>query len=261
MTNELNDELFNLVEDTKEGTQVRTIADIFERNIGVPISKRDIEKEYTARTMAAKISFPLTLTTKEELVATLEKAPGDVQRQLRTFHDSYERYGLLREGTGKKILYTWNPKKKSELDTIVRPAAREIFKTELDRDAFVNSKGNKCGLCGISSKEERLAVDHWRAHSVYNIDEQGIAVLLCETCNNIHHNYDASKCIVNNKNNIVYIKNWIKIEKVVRELGFLPNEDDLKTQYENIQKVNEYYDTIHPFPSDFWEGLDKVKMD
>jgi hypothetical protein len=309
-----NNECFNLVEMTKEGTQLRTIAVIFENNIGNPISKRDIEKEYTARTMAAKISFPITFTSMEHLIASLDYAPGDVQRQLRTFHVKFKRYGLVRKEnptnkppglsslnrdklvalslkynmgsvdgvTNKKltkdelkkqiqncdlyqeeldnyendnILYIWNPKKKSDLDTIVRPALRNIFKTDLDRDAFVQSKEDKCELCEISSKEERLAVDHWRAHSVYNIDEQGIAVLLCETCNNIHHNYDASKCIVNNKDNIKYIKNWIKTEKKVREMGYLPNEEDLKTQGENIQTVNVYYETMHPLPPEFWEGL------
>lgn len=198
----------------------------------------------------------------EELVATLDYAPGDVQRQLRTFHDKFKRYGLVREGEGETIKYIWTPKKKSDLDTIIRPALRNIFKSDLERDAFIQSKEDKCELCGISSKEERLAVDHWRAHSVYNIDEQGIAVLLCETCNNIHHNYDASKCIVNNKNNIKYIKNWIKVEKRVREMGYLPNEEDLKTQGENIQKVIEYYETIQPIAPEFWEGLaEKVKTD
>lgn len=172
------EQYFNLVEMTKEGTQLRTIAVIFENNISNPISKRDIEKEYTARTMATKITFPLTFTTMEELVATLDYAPGDVKRQLRTFHDRFKRYGLVREGEGDTIKYIWTPKKKSDLDTIIRPALRNIFKSDLERDAFVQSKEDKCELCGISSKEERLAVDHWRAHSVYNIDEQGIAVLL-----------------------------------------------------------------------------------
>jgi hypothetical protein len=256
------EQYFNLVEMTKEGTQLRTIAVIFENNISNPISKRDIEKEYTARTMASKISFPLTFTSMEHLIASLDYAPGDVQRQLRTFHDKFKRYGLVREGEGDSIKYIWTPKKKSELDTIVRPALRNIFKTDLERDAFVQSKEDKCELCEISSKEERLAVDHWRAHSVYNVDEQGIAVLLCEKCNNIHHNYDASKCIVNNKDNIKYIKNWIKTEKKVREMGYLPNEEDLKTQGENIQKVNEYYETMHPLAPEFWEGLvEKVKTD
>jgi len=323
-----NNEYFNLVEMTKEGTQLRTIAVIFENNISNPISKRDIEKEYTTRTMAANVTFPVTFTSVEHLIESLDYAPGDVQRQLRTFHVKFKRYGLVRKenptnkppglsslnrdklvalclkynidtvvdvftkknGVTKKkltkdelkkqiqncdlyqeeldnyendnILYIWTPKKKSELDTIVRPALRNIFKSDLERDAFVQSKEDKCELCEISSKEERLAVDHWRAHSVYNIDEQGIAVLLCETCNNIHHNYDASKCIVNNKNNVKYIKNWIKTEKKVREMGYLPNEEDLKTQGENIQKVIEYYETIQPLAPEFWEGLvDKMKTD
>ena len=309
-----NNEYFNLVEMTKGETQLRTIADIFERNIGVPISKRDIEREYTIRTMFSKVSFPIVIASIVELIATADLAPGDVQRQLRTLHEKFQRYGLSRkerektnkppnpnslnktelialcmkynidiDGVPKKhltkkklqekikdcepfqeewgnyenhnILYTWTPKKKSELDTIVRPALRNIFKTDLERDAFVQSKEDKCELCGISSREERLAVDHWRAHSVYNVDEQGIAVLLCETCNNVHHNYDASKCIVNNKNNIKYIKNWIKTEKRVREMGYLPNEEDLKSQGENIQIVIDYYETIQPLAPEFWEGL------
>jgi hypothetical protein len=67
---------------------------------------------------------------------------------------------------------------------------------------------------------------------------------------------------VNNKNNVKYIKSWIKVEKRVREMGYLPNEEDLKSQGENIQIVNDYYETIQPLAPEFWEGLaEKIKTD
>jgi hypothetical protein len=38
-------------------------------------------------------------------------------------------------------------------------------------------------------------------------------------------------------------------------MGYLPNEEDLKSQGENIQTVVEYYAAIQPLAPEFWEGL------
>jgi hypothetical protein len=253
-------EYINLSDLTKRGTQLGLIAEIFEDNVGKPITKRYIEKEYTFKYMHKNVTYPIV--SEEEHRNQLLEAPGDVQRQLRTFHDKFKKYGLKQEGkTGKKednnVIYTWTPKLKTDMETKIQPAARNIFKTKKMVNDFMKSKKNKCELCDDSNKDERLAVDHWRAHSIYNVDDEKIAVLLCETCNNIHHNYDASKCMINNKDNIKYIQNWVKIEKRVRDCGFMPNEHDKNTQNNNIQFIKDYYtnELNVPLQENFWENL------
>ena len=108
-------------------------------------------------------------------------------------------------------------------------------------------------MCGTN--HSRMAVDHWRAHSVYNIDDPRIAVLLCETCNNIHHNYDAIKIPLKYKNDLQILKSWVKKEKEIRSYGFVPNEEDSKQQKEIIQQLVTHYNDLIPLPESFWEGL------
>ncbi len=86
-----------------------------------------------------------------------------------------------------------------------------------------------------------MAVDHWRAHSIYNIDDVKIAVLLCEDCNNIHSNRDASRIMTKHKNDISVIQNWIKKEREIRDNGFEPNSEDKKAQDDNIKVIIDYW--------------------
>ena len=61
--------------------------------------------------------------------------------------------------------------------------------------------------------------------------------MLCERCNNIHHDRDASFCAKKNSNNSKYVKNWIKLEKDKQEKGFFPNEKDKQDQINNIKEM------------------------
>lgn len=253
-----------------EVTQLRRIAEVFDTHPHIPISKREVEKRFAVSEMFAKIKYPITITSQQDAVDKLDNAPGDLQRQVRTFFDKFSEYGLHKQEKNKKekkkkakktqepdddsdnVMYTFIPISKADSETIVRPALRNIFKNKVERDGFIRSKGGKCQLC-LSKK--RLAVDHWRAHSVYNIDDPRIAILLCEKCNNTHHNFDASHCIKKNKD-VSYLRNWIKIEKEIRGYGFKPNEVDLNTQRESIEHVNNYYcENKNPLQDSFWEGL------
>ena len=258
-----------------EVTQLRRIAEIFDTHRHIQISKREVEKRFAVSEMFSKIKFPITFTSLQDVIDNLDNAPGDVQRQLRSFFEKFAKYGLHKQEKKKKekkkkakktkddidsdsdsdsdnVMYTFNPILKSECEAIVRPALRNIFKNKLERDGFIQSKGGKCQLCDST---ERLAIDHWRAHSVYNIDDPRIAVLLCEKCNNTHHNFDASHCIKKNKE-VPYLTNWIKIEKEIRGYGFQPNEVDLNTQRESIANVNDHYCQYGaPLPDSFWEEL------
>lgn len=171
----------------------------------------------------------LGIVTVEDLLEA-GSIPGDVQRQIRTVVSN--RQLIKRVPEEQEIFYKLNDEEKKIT------CQRNLFKTQEDRDSFVNSKKNKCEMC--SSEDNRMAIDHWRAHSVYNIDDEKIAVLLCETCNNIHHNVDASKILIKKKEDISIINNWISIETRIRESGFYPNTDDLSSQVKNISEVTRY---------------------
>ena len=242
----------NLIEETQPDSQNRILAKIFQENKGKPLAKRIIERNFVLMYSFQDVEFPITFDTIKEILDKVENIPGDVQRVLRKFYDKFKSKGLLKEGEGPSITYTWNPILISHDERII---PRNIFRTDEERNAFKKLKNNKCELC--EKTFERMAIDHWRAFSIYKIDDKLIAVLLCETCNNIHHNHDASVCIVKKKHNLKYIKNWITIESRIR-IDFPPNENDLKTQKENIQIVKKYYkeEIENELIPEFWKGLD-----
>ena len=255
-------ERYNLLDKCNPGTQTYIIAEIFSDNINKIITKREIETLYSLRWVFRDISSE-TRYTKDEFIRNATSIPGDVQRNLRTFYDKFNKYGLEKieksESSSREVCYIWNPISMDELENIVPSVARNIFKTKDEVSQFIESRKNKCEICGACKSNNgtlRLAVDHWRAHSIYNIDDCKIAVLLCEKCNNIHHNFDASKIILKNKHNIEIIRNWIKKEKEIRGYGFMPNKNDLQQQNSIKKEICNYYQSIKsPLSEDFWEGL------
>ena len=241
--------LHTLFVTTRENTQNHCLLNIFHRvGFDVRIPKRQLEKElgifHAFKDVAFSETNPITITSLQQLTDLAGLLPGDLQRTLRTFHDKYHRYGLERDGSGENISYWWTSMSKTEYDWTrgIPIVPRNIFTNDIERDAFVESRKSCCEICG---SKERLAVDHWRAHSVYQVDSPLIAVLLCEQCNNTHHNYDASKLMVKKKENLQCVKNWIEIEKKIRLNGYLPNEIDQQSQNANIDIVFDYYKTTH----------------
>lgn len=258
---------FNLIDEIREGTQDYTIAEIFTENRNKPISKGNLETLFALRWAFRGVSPEKKCTIKEVINAAqyipgVQYIPGDVQRIVRLFYNKFNKYGLEKieksESSDGEIYYKWNPIDVDELKDIIHPEARNIFKTESEIETFYNSKEYKCEMCGKCKRDcktLRMAVDHWRAHSTYNIDSPKIAVLMCEKCNNIHHNFDASKIAKKHKDNLQIVKNWVKKEKEIRSAGFPPNEDDLKTQLDVKEIITKHYKTLNPLTDDFWEGL------
>ena len=251
----------SLTEMIKPKTQKYILGEIFEKNKYRWLTKREVEKQLAYRWSFKDINDDISnINTIDELIEKANLVPGDLQRNIRLFYEKFRKYGLEKKEKDLNcdISYKWNPIDKCMTDNIDYPAARNIFKTQANIDIFCRSKNNKCEMCGTDKNNKdtlRMAVDHWRSHSVYNIDDVGIAVLLCESCNNIHHNYDASKIASKYSSNIKIIKNWVKKEKEIRDLGFPPNEIDLQTQTYIINELSEYHKTINPISNDFWEGL------
>jgi len=251
----IEEELFNLVELTRDNTQLRYIASVFQNNIGIELTSRVINTMWTLNNCFSQTKKTFNkedwanIESNDDVNKALQKTflnndvelPGDVQRQLRTFKEKFHKYGLECNNNDRTPIYTWNPKPISALDTIISPAARNIFKNKKEKEQFKKEKKNICEIC--ETKADRMAIDHWRAHSTYNIDNKNIAVLLCETCNNIHKNYDASNIFVNKKYIDIYkcYKNWLKKEKEITDKGFSPNEEDKIQQKNNISKYTNYW--------------------
>ena len=243
-------EKYSLIENTKKGTQKRTIAEIFDNRKGIWIPKREIEKIFGLKTALKDVDLS-TINNMDDLLKQAKNLPGDLQRQIRTFYNKFCKYGLKREGVGKNLKYKWEPVNKYE--DFVKDCPRDLFKTKHDRYNFANQKNFKCEVCGNGGEGERMAIDHWRAHSIYKIDDRKIAVYLCEKCNNIHHNHDAVKIALKYYKNINIIEKWIGIELRIRNNGFMPNNNDKKKQIEGIKTIIDK-NTI-AFPNGFWKGL------
>lgn len=243
--------MFNLIAlQKKTNTQFLIIATIFENNVHCPLAKRDIEKEYGLRYSFQQIQFPQQFQSIEELIDQCLPLPGDLQRGLRNFYTKFHKYGLECQSTKRNnMIYIWNPKLISEFDTSVSQPLRNLFKTKAKIEEFKEHHHHVCELC---ESDLRLTIDHWRAYSTYQIDDERIAVLLCEKCNNIHHNRDAIHCVKKNADNINYIKKWIQIEKRICDYGFLPNEKDALYQKKIKQQISHRWKTFHKTPIDFW---------
>tara|TARA_B110001469_G_scaffold49971_1_gene48621 strand:- start:1790 stop:2593 length:804 start_codon:yes stop_codon:yes gene_type:complete len=263
LNNQDTNEYFILVKNIKPNTQKYILSIIFEKNKRQWLSKRYIEKEYGLRwslRMLSDIDIK-NISSIEELINKARDVPGDLQRNLRTFYDHYSKYGLEKKEKTRdnELMYKWNPILKSKLEDIVHPVTRNIFKTTEEIEIFKKSKNNECEMCIATPKDcktLRMAIDHWRAHSIYNIDDKKLAVLLCETCNNIHHNYDASKIPLKYKNDMEIVKKWVKKENEIRSNGFQPNESDRLRQQNIISEINTYYKSLNnPLQDSFWEGL------
>lgn len=163
--------------------------------------------------------------------------PGDLSRNIRSEITSThaQNYGFYKIGERDTIQYCYDPFKPPLLD---KDCARNLYRNNEERIELIKKANNKCEIC---KSPDKLAIDHWRAHSIYNINDINIVSILCEKCNNIHHNYDGSKLAIKYISDIEKIKNWIIIEKRIRDNGFLPNNDDLNIQLNNINIIKTYW--------------------
>lgn len=197
------------------------LSEYFNENKNKWISKNKLENDYVFK-----------------YIERYDKIPGDVQRDIRNFYTEFKLYGLEQRGQNKTLEYKWSPISEEEYNKIktIVIVRRNIFKNDKEKNEFKKSKKNCCEICG---SKHRLAIDHWRAYSIYKIDDKEIATLLCEKCNNIHHNFDASRIITKYKDNIRCIRNWKEIEDRISK-KFPPNEQDKKEQEKNIIFIKEY---------------------
>ena len=249
-------------------TQTHIIGNIFYNlRYNFTMSNREVQTRYGIKWLTQNMSNDVfaELKTVDEFIDWCCKydqfLPGDLQRQMRTFHEKYEKFGLQKIGESSNVKYVWKSELTDEDITLLMnddvKAPRNIFKTSKERKNFVKEKSAKCEMC---NSQRRLAVDHWRAHKIYNIDNKGLAVLLCEHCNNIHHDYDAIHILDHHlrKDNLTMdmVWKWIDIESNVRKEGFYPNAKDKDEQVKTIDKIiNEYNNKTCKKEKKRWLGV------
>ena len=175
------------MEVTKKPTQIQLIKDIILNNPNKVLSKRRIEKVYSL-TWATK---NLTdndierISTKEELIEICDNIPGDVQRQLRTAYDDLKTKGYYIRKVNKDE-YLYEPEKNTNVVHI--KDVRNIFSESNEKKVFIESHNSKCEICDSEhSFDNPFNIDHWRPHAVYNTSAKENAVLLCQNCNQLHH--------------------------------------------------------------------------
>jgi len=99
---------YNLLEQCRENSQRYIIATIFEENKGNWIKKREIETQYLLLWSLRDIDDNIKLT-KKELIERATYVPGDLQRDLRLFHDKFSKYGLEKKKIEGELVYRWIP--------------------------------------------------------------------------------------------------------------------------------------------------------
>jgi len=245
------DELKNTKFNNNNNKQINIIFDIFYKlGYNKKISKRKLETIYSINYLNSQLKNKnknINFNDLSNYIFLNDEQlfiPGDVDRNIRLFYNTYNKYGLIKENTKNNIEYYWiNNITNNDYNNLnsINIIPRNLFKNSKDKNLFIKSKNNCCELC---KNNLRLSIDHWRAYSKYHINNINIAVLLCEKCNNIHHNYDASNIIVKYKYNLDIINNWINIETKIRNYGFLPNKEDIIQQNNNIIYVLKYLQSI-----------------
>lgn len=238
---ENNSNNFNIIEvlynTIKNDSNHKLIFEIFLKNPYKKLKKREIEKRFGLKVALRNIDMT-KIKNMDDIIEQAEYLPGDLQRDLRIFYDKYSKYGLIKEGTTDPNYYWAHNISEIEYEHIakIKIPDRNIFKTNNERQEFIKKYDSRCQIC---LDPEKLAIDHWRPYKNYKIDNIGIAVLLCENCNNIHGDRDGSVFLKKYPSNINIINRWIEIEKNIRSNGFNPNKEDIITQNENIEHCYE----------------------
>jgi hypothetical protein len=174
------------------------------------------------------------------------KLPGDVQRAPRKVYEIYNYLGIERTGKRNNPSYKLSPITKEKYNSLYNiKQRRNIFTNKQNKNDFIKKHQSKCEICGRKKNGNVLIViDHWYPHIIYNNSNKKNAVLLCEPCNNIHHNHDGSifldKYYENRDLTTKIIKKYIKIQERMVEF-----EKTLDITVEHKQKRNLIIDKIY----------------
>lgn len=245
---------------TDTSNQKNMITELILNNPNKPIPKRGIEKIFTSHFSMKELSDEdiKNIKSKNELIEKMGFIPGDVQRQVRSVVADLKKKGYHITKTDKDI-YLYEPEKNAF--AVPLNDQRHIFNDPNEKKAFIESHDGRCEFCGSKhSFENPHNIDHWRPYNRYHNSNQSNAVLLCEGCNQMHHDHDGSVLIkkLDAKHDSRKIENWIRIETRIRELGLYPNGDDIEYQERIVKKLYNELNEIGINIFDFYPDLDKL---
>jgi len=229
----------NLRSYCRKGTQLHLIADIFEKNPNIRLSSKQICTAYSLQWLMNQCNEK-SLTTdiaellKLDITQLNVEMPGDVQRQLRTFHDHHGHHGITQTFEGATPYYIYDP---SIIHCTIKFQPRSFANDDIKMIRYRNN--NRCECCGIPTDEKipriKPCADHWRSwsryHLVSNISSEGNCVLLCQTCNISKSNKPGIHLV---RKGICSLITWQAIEDRITRNGFPPNEEET-TEIENIR--------------------------
>ena len=246
----------------KKITQISLIMEYILSNPNRVLSKREIEKNYTLTWCMKDLTDEQIkcVSSKEELIKICGNVPGDVQRQLRTAVKTLRKKGFfINKHNESKNEYLYEPEKNTNIEAIVDH--RDIFYDADEKEAFIKSHNSMCELCGsIHSFDNPFNIDHWRPHAVYNTSAKENAVLLCQNCNQLHHDHDGIVLIrkLDSICGAERIMNWIRIETRIRQFGLHANDNHIKDQEIVINKLYKDLNERDINIFNLYKGLDKL---
>jgi len=215
----------------RPGTQLHSIATILEDRPNEWISASNINTMYALRWILKQL-LDKGLSTDIVELTTLNitdldiSLPGDVQRQLRSFHDAHGHHGVEQKFIGPSPYYKYDPSIIHSIDD-----AETRFMGGNDIQEVRDRTNSVCECCGIPTDDDipriKACGDHWRSWSRYrhvpNISSVGNCVLLCQTCNIIKSNRSGIHLVRKNK---CSLEKWQEIEDRITANGFPPSDEE-----------------------------------
>jgi hypothetical protein len=191
----------------RSGTQIYSIATILEDSPNVWIPASNINTMYSLRWILNQL-LDNGLSTDIVELTTLNITdldillPGDVQRQLRSFHDAHGHHGVEQKFIGSSPYYKYDP---SIIHLIDGDEPRFMGGNDI-QEVRDRTKGI-CECCGIPTDDSIPRImacgDHWRSWNRYrhvpNISSVGNCVLLCQTCHILKSNRSGIHLVINGK--------------------------------------------------------------
>jgi hypothetical protein len=218
----------------RPNSQMYLIAKVFERNPNKEMTGQYVNTWYSLlhmRTQYLSKHPNVPNPTVKDLLENVDdvKAPGDVQRQLRTFYEKHQQHGIKQRKIKRSPIYKYDP-------TIMHGNMKyppRCFSIKI-KEALKSKTHNKCEICGDMGE----VADHWRPWSKNkdnpNITTEGNAVWLCEKCNLIKKDHPSIRLV--ERKRCTYSK-WTEINNRITKNGFPANDEETRIVNEIRSKL------------------------
>lgn len=165
------------------------------------------------------------IINNEEITIT-----GDVQRMMRTYYTNNS-HKLKKEYIDNHLYYHSVESSLENYEDI-----KSIFNI---RDIKEKTKETKlCPICSIKLFNKKTHGDHYRSKDEYPdlANDKNNLIITCLDCNQEKNRYDCSRLLLKYFKSIDRFNNYVKleIEFNLQRLKYIPNDETLKEQLENV---------------------------